>query len=89
MTQIPDNIKVLGPHSPATVSGNEDVFVISLQFARVTRAIVINTRNDNCTIIADITPPERSNARGKFNNPAPNVAFRSRKIVPITVVPAI
>ena len=58
------------------------VLVTSLECAKITNVNVIKTKNINCAIRAAATPPDLSNASGKFSKPAPNVALTIKKIVP-------
>lgn len=86
---MPHKNKDLGPHSPAKVLCIVIVLVTSLQFAKITIEEVIITRKNSWAIIAVATPPDLSNASGKFNNPAPSVALIIKKMVPKDPVPKI
>ena len=85
--QIPQKKSEFGPHNSAKVFCKVTVFVTSLQFAKITKELVINIKKTNCAIKAVATPPDLSNASGKFNKPAPSVALIIKNIVPINPIP--
>lgn len=78
----------LCPQNSAHMFCIVEVFVISLQFARITSVIVMKISSKSCTTIDVTIPPALSNACGKFKRPAPKVALTIKKIVLSIPVPA-